>query len=128
MLGSTIQRELGTLILRDINDPRLPTITSVTRVKVSEDLSIADVYVSIMGTRGQQVAALNALRHSSGMMRTRLTRVLTLRQAPYIKFHLDENLRKELEVLELLRKVSEETAETDRRRAEEQAEQQEGRE
>jgi len=47
---------------------------SVTRVKVSADLSIADVYVTIMGTPGQQNAALNALRHSAGMMRTKLTK------------------------------------------------------
>src|SRR5436309_4670791 len=110
MLGSTIQREIATMILRDLNDPRLPAtlMPSITRVKVSADLSIADVYVTIMGTPGQQNAALNALRHSAGMMRTRLTRVLALRQAPYINFHMDENLKKEMAVLDLLRQVSEE--------------------
>ena len=49
-------------------------------------------------------------------MRTRLTSALTLRVAPFLKFHLDENLKKELEVLELLRKVAEENAELDRQR------------
>jgi len=61
MLGSTIQRELAEMILRDLNDPRLSGFPSITRVKVSPDLSIADVYVTIMGTPGQQTAALNAL-------------------------------------------------------------------
>jgi ribosome-binding factor A len=84
---------------------------SITRVKVSPDLSIADVYVTIMGTEGQQNAALNALKHSAGMMRTKLTKVLSLRQAPYLKFHIDEQLKKEIAVLDLLRKVREEDAE-----------------
>ena len=118
MLASTIQKELAQMIMRDLNDPRLPSIVSITRVKVSADLSIADVYVTIMGTPGQQTAALNALKHSAGMMRTKLTKALTLRQAPFLKFHIDESLKKELAVLDLLDKVAKENAEIDRRRAE----------
>src|SRR3954469_6323707 len=118
MLASTIQKELAGVIMRELADPRLPTIVSITRVKVSNDLSIADVYVTVMGTPGQQTAALNALKHSAGVMRTKLTRALTLRVAPFLKFHLDEDLKKELNVLNLLEQVARENAEIDRRRAE----------
>ena len=118
MLGSTIQKELAQIIMRELNDPRLTGMPSITRVKVSTDLSVADVYMTIMGTEGQQNAALNALRHSAGMMRTKLTKLLSLRQSPYLKFHIDENLKKELAVLETLRVVAEENAELDRKRAE----------
>jgi ribosome-binding factor A len=111
MLGSTIQQELAQIIMRELNDPRLVGMPSITRVKVSPDLSIADVYVTIMGTEGQQNAALNALKHSAGMMRTKLTKVLSLRQAPFLKFHIDEGLKREIAVLDLLRKVREEDAE-----------------
>jgi ribosome-binding factor A len=111
MLGSTIQRELAEMIMRDLQDPRLTGLPSITRVKVSQDLSIADVYITVMGTEGQQTAALNALKHSAGMMRAKLTKALTLRQAPFIKFHIDENLKKEIAVLDLIRKANEERAE-----------------
>ena len=121
MLGSTIQRELAEIIMRELSDPRLVGMPSITRVKVSPDLSIADVYVTIMGTPGQQTAALNALRHSAGMMRTKLTKMLSMRQTPYLKFHIDENLKKEIAILETLRLVAEENAELDRKRAAEQA-------
>ena len=110
MLGSTIQRELAVMIQRDLQDPRLTGLPSITRVKVSTDLSIADVYITVMGTEGQQTAALNALKHSAGMMRAKLTRALTLRQAPFLKFHIDENLKKEIAVLDLIRKANEEIA------------------
>jgi len=116
-----IQQELAQIIMREMSDPRLTGMPSITRVKVSPDLGIADVYVTIMGTPGQQNAALNALRHSAGLMRTRLTKSLTLRVAPFIKFHFDEQLKKELEVLELVRKAAEEIAERDRLRAEAEA-------
>lgn len=103
--------------MRELSDPRLTGMPSITRVKVSEDLSNADVYLTIMGTPGQQTAALNALRHSAGLMRSRLAKALTIRVVPYLKFHIDEDLKRELEMLELLRKVAEENAELDRRRA-----------
>jgi ribosome-binding factor A len=118
MLASTIQKELAEMIMRELADPRLPTIVSITRVKVSADLGVADVFVTVMGTPGQQTAALNALKHSAGVMRTKLTKSLTLRVAPFLKFHLDEDLKKELEVLSLLDRVAQENAELDRKRAE----------
>ena len=116
-VASTIQQELAQIMLRELNDPRLTGLPSITRVKVSPDLSQADVFVTVMGTEGQKTAALNALRHAAGLMRTRLTRQMTLRVAPFLKFHLDEDLAKELELLETLRKVSEENAELDRLRS-----------
>jgi len=116
-LASTIQQEIAVMIQRDLSDPRLELLISVTRVKVSEDLSIADVFVTVMGTPGQQTAALNALKHSAGMMRTRLTKDLSLRLAPFLKFQLDEDLKKELQMMELLDQVARENAELDKKRA-----------
>ncbi len=117
MLGSTIQRELAEYLMREASDPRLDAMISITRVRVAEDLSVADVYVTIMGTPGKQTAALNALRHSAGAMRTKINKSLSLRQTPFIKFHIDEKLKKELETLELLEKVRRENEELDRQRA-----------
>lgn len=117
MLGSTIQREVAEMIQRDVDDPRVPSIVSVTRVNVAPDLSTADVFVTVMGTPGQKTAALNALKHSAGMMRGKLTKNLSLRTAPFIKFHLDDKLEKELAMMDLLQKVADENAEADRRRA-----------
>jgi len=116
-VASMIQQELALIILRELNDPRLTGLPTITRVKVSPDLSQADVFVTVMGTEGQKTAALNALRHAAGLMRTRLTKEMTLRVAPFLKFYLDEDLAKELELLETLRKVSEENAELDRLRS-----------
>jgi ribosome-binding factor A len=117
-LASLIRHELSMMILRDLSDPRLVGFPSITRVEVAEDLSVADVFVTAMGTPGQQNAVVHALRHSAGLMRTRLTKELTLRQVPLLKFHIDEKLKKELAVLELLEQVARENAELDRRRAE----------
>ena len=119
-VASIIQQELAMIILRELNDPRLMGMPSITRVKVSPDMGVADVFVTVMGTDGQQSAAINALRHSAGLMRTRLTSALTMRSVPYLKFHLDESAKKEIAVLELLRKAALELEESDRARAQAQ--------
>ena len=115
-VASTIQQELAIIILRELSDPRLKGMPSITRVKVAEDVSVADVYVTIMGTPGQQQAALNALKHAAGLMRVRLTENMRIRVAPFLRFHIDENLKRELAMQELLRKVAQENAEIDRQR------------
>src|SRR5688500_7407723 len=117
-LASVIRAELMSMIQRDLHDPRLLGLPSITRVKVAEDLSVADVFITVMGTPGQQTAALNALKHSAGMMRTRLTKALSIRTTPFIQFQMDEDLKKELAMMELLDKVAKENAELDRKRAE----------
>ena len=109
------------IIQRELSDPRLTGLPSITRVKISDDLSVADVFMTVMGTPGQQSAALNALKHSAGMMRVLLTKKMTLRIAPFLKFHIDEDLKKELELMSILQKVADENAELDRKRAEQEA-------
>jgi ribosome-binding factor A len=104
-LASTIRQELATIIQREVDDPRIKMLPAITRVEVAEDLSVAKVYVSIMGTPGAQTAALNALKHGAGMMRTRLAKMLTIRQMPFLAFFIDEGHRKELEILETLHKL-----------------------
>src|SRR6185503_16164070 len=116
-VASTIQKELAEIIMRELQDPRLTGLPSITRVKVSDDLSSADVFITVMGSAGQQSAALHALQSSAGLMRTRLTKSLTLRVAPFLKFHMDEDLKKELELQAILQKVADENAELDRKRA-----------
>ena len=118
MTIGVLQIEISVTDAMSLKDKRRVVKSIKDRIAHAHNVSIADIYVTIMGTEGQKTAALNALRHSAGLMRTRLTHEMTLRTAPFLKFHMDQDLKKELELLDMLRKVSEENAELDRRRAE----------
>ncbi len=108
-VGSAIRHEVAQVIMRELNDPRLDgVLPSVSRVKVAEDLSMADIYVVMMGSPGKQTAALTALRHAAGLMRTRVGKALATRTVPYLRFHQDEAYRREMEVLDLIRKAEQE--------------------
>jgi ribosome-binding factor A len=115
-LGSIIRQELMLIIQRELSDPRLVGLPTVTRVEVTEDLAEAEVFVTVMGSAGKQQAALTALRASAGLMRSRLTKLLSIRTVPFLKFQLDQKLKKELELMGLLEEISRENQELDRRR------------
>lgn len=108
-IGSAIRQEVSRVIMRELNDPRLDgLLPSVNRVKVAEDLSTADLYMVFMGTEGKQTAGLTALRSAAGMLRTRVAKSLSTRTVPYLRFHIDEAYRKEMQVLDLIRKAEQE--------------------
>ncbi len=62
-VSSLIRDTIGEILLSKIADPRIdPALVSVTRVEMPEDLLLARVFVSVIGTESQQ---RNALRRSS---------------------------------------------------------------
>ena len=96
-------------VQRDLDDPRLQgTLASVNRVKVSEDLGYADVYMVLMGSPGKQSAGLAAMQKAAGMLRGRVGKALATRTVPVLRFHLDEQYRREVEILGLIDKATSE--------------------
>jgi ribosome-binding factor A len=112
-LASLFRQEIAQIIMRDLADPRLKMSPTVTKVTVTDDLSNADVYISVLGGKGEQNAALHALQHAAGMIRTKLARDIDIRQMPYIRFHYDDGARKEIEILSLLQRLEAERAAKD---------------
>ena len=88
----TIRRELGPLI-EDLNDPRLSSMTSVTSVDVNRDLSIAKVYVSIMGTEEEQEQSLEALRSAATRLRMEISQRIVIRTMPRLTFIVDNTMQ-----------------------------------
>lgn len=85
-----------------INDPRVHRLTSVTRVEVSPDYRVADVYVSVMGTDNEARTTIRGLESARGMIQTRLARQINMRQCPQLRFHLDIGFKKAIETIRAL--------------------------
>ncbi len=86
-VGDQIQRELGGILLQEIQDPRLGMIT-VNEVKVSRDLAWADVYYTRMDAddAGDSEKALGG---AAGYIRSLLAARMSLRSVPRLRFHFD---------------------------------------
>ncbi|MDP9037021.1 MAG: 30S ribosome-binding factor RbfA [Myxococcota bacterium] len=105
-----VREELASLIANEVRDPgALGAI--VTRVEMTRDLRGARVHVRLL--EGGDVEArrrnvVEALGRASGMLRRELTRRLSLRFAPELRFHYDEGLDKMTRIEELLVEIDRE--------------------
>ncbi|HXH21528.1 MAG TPA: 30S ribosome-binding factor RbfA [Dehalococcoidia bacterium] len=106
-VNDLIRDELSELLLRELNDPRLGGLISITHVDVSPDLMTARVFVSVMAPPEEQKQAMKALEAAGGFMHRELKKRLTMRKVPFLSFKLDTSIAEGAEVLSLLDKVQE---------------------
>ena len=85
---------LTEMIARDVRDPRVraATLITVTRVELNVDLSVATVYVSIIGDEDVADAALAGLAKAAGFLRGPAGRELNLQHAPELRFRRDASI------------------------------------
>ncbi len=90
-IAGLIQRNISEIIQYALKDPKLGFIT-VTDCVVTNDLSLAKVYVSFLGKDARKEAGMKALERSKGFIRSELSKKLSIRKCPEIKFMLDKTL------------------------------------
>ena len=100
-VAELIHQEIRLLILRQVRDPRLGSVT-VTGVEVTPDLRLAHIYVSVMGGDYEAAQALVGLKSAAGFFRHELGSALTLRFIPELSFRLDKTLEQGLRIDQLL--------------------------
>jgi ribosome-binding factor A len=108
-LSSLIRRELSDLLRVHVNDPRLASFISVTRVEVTSDLKNATVYVSILGDEAQKKEMLKGFEAAHGFLRRELTRRLTIRKAPELIFKQDESIEQAARVFQIMDQIGKES-------------------
>lgn len=91
-VGEQLQRELAVLIPQEVKDPRLGIIT-VSAVKVSNDLSHARIYVTVLGKEREEAAeSVEILNGAAPFLRQLLFRGMKLRIMPQLHFIHDDTL------------------------------------
>ncbi|MCU9947857.1 30S ribosome-binding factor RbfA [Pseudomonas sp. PDM13] len=106
-IGDQMQRELASLIQREIKDPRLGLVT-ITGCDVARDLSHAKVFITVMGQDDnpeaikQNTAILN---DAAGFLRMQLGRAMKLRTVPQLHFNYDASIRRGVELSALIERA-----------------------
>lgn len=100
-LGQEIQRLLPDLLKHELKDPRLTGLVTVTAVDVSQDLSHAKVFVTVLGSPDvyQTVEALN---RGSAFLRTALAQRLRARTVPALRFEFDASVERGVRLTRLI--------------------------
>ena len=104
-INEQLREEVAELIGRQLKDPRLQGMVSVTAVQATPDLATAKVFVSVMGSEEEKSTSLRTLQHAAGFFRHELRERLSLRRVPELDFRLDTSIEQGDHVLGLLREL-----------------------
>ena len=85
---------LTEIITAEVKDPRVrgATLLTLTRVEVNVDMSVANVYVSVVGSDASANAAVAGLAKAAGFLRGPVGRRLHLQRPPELRFVRDVSI------------------------------------
>ncbi|MBI2919266.1 MAG: 30S ribosome-binding factor RbfA [Chloroflexi bacterium] len=106
-INHLLREELSELIRRQVKDPRLEHMVTITEVTVSADLRQARVFVSVLGTEEEKKAVLQGLESALGFLRHELASRLDLRYVPVLVFEADDSLERGDRLVRLMKEVNE---------------------
>jgi ribosome-binding factor A len=111
-VGEQMKKELGEIISRKIKDPRIGFVT-VTDVRVSGDLQIAKVYISVLGDAEKREDTLKGLAKAKGFIRSEIGQRIRLRKTPEILFEFDESVDYGNRIETLIHEINQENKQED---------------
>lgn len=109
-VAELVQREVARILQREYADQLQPMVT-VTRARMTGDLSIAYVYASVMGeTSEEREATFRQLKSLAPDIREQLASRIRhkVREIPELKFFHDESLQKAKRMETLFDRIQEE--------------------
>ncbi|WP_438432490.1 30S ribosome-binding factor RbfA [Gorillibacterium sp. sgz500922] len=90
-VAEEIKKELSQILQLEFKDPRIGFLT-ITGVEVTNDLTQAKVYLSVLGSEEQREATLKALARGKGFLRSELGKKIRLRVVPELIFKFDNSI------------------------------------
>ena len=115
-VNSVIRQEISELLRRQVKDPRLGNLVTVTDVSTSPDLRHAKIFVSRIGSEEEKQETLSVLAAASGFFRNKLAKRLRLRHIPELNFQWDDSIERGDHLLQLIDEVSSDSG-TEQQRA-----------
>ncbi len=112
-VGELIQRELATMLTRDVKDPRLAFV-SITAVDVTRDLGLAKVFYTVINAeldhghnqkqkqREDKLKVQEGLNKATGFLRYELGQRIKLRVVPRLEFRYDESVIRGAQLTQLI--------------------------
>lgn len=104
-----VREEVSQMLATEVRDPGVGLVT-VTRAKVTGDLSLARVYWTILGDAEERKKTAKALERAAPYVRHLLAERLTLRRSPEVKFIFDESVAAQDRIEKILQDIHAEDA------------------
>ncbi len=97
-LNSLLKEVIAEVVHRDVRNPHVHRLTTVTSVDVSKDLQHAKVYISVIGTPAEKQATITALQTAAGYISILASKKVVMRYFPALIFKLDESVEKQMTI------------------------------
>ncbi len=90
-------------VIREMKDPRISSMTTITAAEVTNDLKYAKIHVSVY-EEDEQVRkdAVDALNHATGFIAREMGQRMQIRRLPALKFVLDTSIEYSVHIGKLL--------------------------
>ncbi|WP_018123971.1 30S ribosome-binding factor RbfA [Desulfovibrio oxyclinae] len=87
-MGDQILRELSSILMEEVSDPRLERVT-LSGVRMNANLRIAEVLFTTSGDEEKIEAARQGLEKASGYLRSQLGKKMRIQFVPELRFTHD---------------------------------------
>lgn len=108
-VAEQLREEVSQILALEVADPGVGLVT-VSRVKVTPDLSLARIYWTLLGSAEERRKTTKALQRAAPFVRHLLAERLSLRRVPEVVFQFDEGLAAHDRVEEILHSLHQEEA------------------
>ncbi|MBS4536005.1 30S ribosome-binding factor RbfA [Clostridium sp. D2Q-14] len=106
-ISEEIKKIVSELIIKEIKDPRMSSMTTITEVEVTNDLRYANIYISVLGNEKERESTIEALQSASGFIRREIGKRIKLRYIPEPKFNLDKSIENGIYISKLIDSIKE---------------------
>ncbi|MFT5755872.1 MAG: ribosome-binding factor A [Alteromonadaceae bacterium] len=91
-VGQEIQKEIATILMREVKDPRL-AMTTVSAVELTRDLAYAKIFVTFFTNEESEIlSSIEVLNDAAGFIRSLLAKKLRARIMPHLRFIYDSSM------------------------------------
>ena len=104
-INSNMIREISYILANEIKDNDIKFVT-VTDVKVTNDLSYAKVYFTVLDMSKKE-DTLKALKNAAGFIRRELCNRVDIRHMPELEFVFDESIEYGKKIENIIEKIHE---------------------
>ena len=107
-LNSNLKEVISEVVRREVRNPHVNELVTITRVDITKDLHYAKVYVSVIGTPEIKKETIAALNSAAGFIAVHASKKVVMRYFPNLTFRLDDSADKHLRIQSLLSEITEE--------------------
>ena len=107
-LNSLLKEVISDVIRKDVRNPHVNELMTITRVEITKDLHHAKVFVSVIGNDAEKAETLYALQVSAGFIAVTASKKVVMRYFPELHFKLDDSVDKHMRIEEILGEINRE--------------------